>query len=210
MTAEPSLFNQPRKGTSGDDGLDYSSVPSGIAEGSKRKAFARIATDGTASNQRAKLSLLYYRVWKEGIRLAGEKIRALTDFEAAHITGMRESSVRGRRNALMGDGTCDAYEDEPVVQEAGTRKSLIKESSQEITTFSWKPDLFEDQRIGELLREEGVPDAVAEYEGGPAYMQLSPSQRAAIEAAASKAGSEVADALAEAFRTSTTEILSDY
>lgn len=198
------------EGDGSESGLDLSVVPSGVAAKSKREAFAQIHADGTASNQRAKLALLYYRVWRDGIELAGERIRALTDFEAAHITGIRKASVRARRNALCGDGTRRAYEKEPIVQEAGRRKSLVEESGQEVTTYQWRPELFGEHRIDEILKKEGVPDAVANYDGGPAYTELSPSQRAAIEAAAAKAGRKEAKALAKAFRTGVGEVLGDF
>jgi hypothetical protein len=113
------------------------------ATASARDAMARLKREGRADELRAQLARIYWAARSQGIRIAGRRCTAVTDKEAAHLLNTSVSTINARRNELMGgSGAPTEYDECPLVEEAGRRRSQIDDRGTKVTTYRFRNDLF--------------------------------------------------------------------
>jgi len=102
--------------------------------------------EGERDTMRARYARLLWRAAHRRVTATAERGRekallALTDKEAADLLGCEKTTVNARRNELMGG--MPEYEPCPVVVEAGRRKSLVRPTEHENTTYQINPRLVQ-------------------------------------------------------------------
>jgi hypothetical protein len=155
MTDQPTLFDE-RQVRRGDEHVfvqEAPAEPEPTPEETRNAALAKLKADGKADSLRARYARLLYKAAQGGIVFEtgtedhpgpDRRPRALTDKEAAHLLGCQNTTVIGRRNELMGGSQApDEYTRCPVVEPAGTRRSIVHDSGQDVTTYRLIPTLFD-------------------------------------------------------------------
>ena len=101
--------------------------------------------EGERETMRAKYARLLWRAAQRRVTVEvdGQKkaLESLTDKEAADLLGCEKTTVNARRNELMGG--MPEYEACPVVVESGSRKSYVRPTKHENTTYQINPRLVE-------------------------------------------------------------------
>jgi len=137
-----------------------------LSDETRAQALHAIRSTAKSNTQRAQLICLYFRVWESGVTIRGEEVRALTDHEAAHITGIPIRSVNARRQEIAGADHSDfhnAYVECPLIEEYETRKSLVNRSRQENVAYWWRGEALDSEKVEEILGSEGLDNPLEEY-----------------------------------------------
>lgn len=136
-----------------------------LSEETRARALAAIRSTVKSSTQRATLICLYFKVWESGVTIRGEEVRALTDHETAHITGIPIRSVNARRQEIAGadhEDFHDAYVNCPLIEEYEKRRSLVNRSVQENVAYRWRAAI-EPEELNAILEAESFESPLEEY-----------------------------------------------
>jgi hypothetical protein len=153
VVKQPTLFDeQARRRTDATQGqkVVYEKKPNDNEEPSaqtaQQKALAALEEEGERETMRAQYARLLWTAATTGVIVISDvgeyvAVDALTDKEAAKKLGCEKTTINARRNELMGERP--EYEACPVVIEDGSRKSLVRGTSLENTTYTINPSLIE-------------------------------------------------------------------
>lgn len=135
-----------------------------LSEETRAQALNAIRNTAKSNTQRARLICLYFEVWRSGVEVGGEQVRALTDVEVSHITGIERTAVLPRRRELMGaDHAEEIYQEVPLVEEYEKRYSKIKRSNQENTAYCWRDGVLDENKLRKILDHESLENPLDSY-----------------------------------------------
>jgi len=135
-----------------------------LAEKTRAQALHSIRETAKSNTQRARLLCLYFEVWQSGVSVGGEEVRALTDTEVSHITGIQRGAVRPRRRELMGaDHAEEIYQKVPLVEEHEKRYSKINRSEQLNVAYRWREGALDESKLRDILQHEALDDPLESY-----------------------------------------------
>ena len=112
------------------------------AEAVAAAVLAALEDEGKRETLRARYARLLWKTARRRVTVdtaSGQTkaLEALTDKEAADLLGCEKTTINARRNELMGG--MPQYEACPVVVEAGSRKSHVRPTEHENTTYKINP-----------------------------------------------------------------------
>jgi len=138
-----------------------------LAEKTRAQALVAIRNTARSDTQRARLICLYFKVWQNGVPIGGDEVRALTDHEVAHITGIPIRSVCLRRREIMGadhkGANNDIYKEVPIVEEHEERYSKVNRSSQTNAAYCWRDGVLGESKIEDILDHEALENPLEDY-----------------------------------------------
>jgi len=135
-----------------------------LSDETRAQALNAIRSTAKSNTQRARLLCLYFEVWRSGVTVGGEEVRALTDPEVAHITEIPIRSVCIRRRELMGaDHADEVYQELPLVEEYEKRYSKINRTNQKNVAFCWRDGVLDASKLQEVLDHEALENPLESY-----------------------------------------------